>query len=119
MGAGLGLAQLGARVAYVAPSAAELVPKSPEMMARFEQVKDKLGDRLISAQEASELANAGAMLIDVRTPRQIVEMTESMTPDKAIVDPFDDWVKFKKPTSAIKYAYEFGRKIIVSCTAGP
>merc|ERR1711862_65364 len=59
------------------------------------------------------------MLIDVRTPKQVVEMTESMTPDKAIIDPFDDWVKWKKPTTAIKYAYEFGRKIIVSCTAGP
>merc|ERR1711972_933176 len=119
MGAGLGLAQLGARFAYVAPSAAELVPKSPEMMARYEQVKDKLGDRLLSVQDAAEMVNAGAMLIDVRTPKQIVEMTESMTPDNAIIDDLDDWVEFGKPTTAIKYACEFGRKIIVSCTAGP
>merc|ERR1712007_424667 len=89
------------------------------MMARFEQVKDKLGDRLISAQDAAEMVNAGAMLIDVRTPKQIVEMTENMTPDQAIVDPFDDWVKDKTPTTAIKNANETGRKIIVSCTAGP
>merc|ERR1712187_857707 len=63
--------------------------------------------------------DAGAMLIDVRTPKQIHSMTEDKTIKKSIIDPFDDWVKYKKPTNAIKYAYEFGRKIIVTCTAGP
>merc|ERR1712060_642415 len=59
------------------------------------------------------------MGIDVRTPKQIADMTESMTPDKAIVDALDDWIVDGKPTTAIKVAQEFGRKIVVSCTAGP
>mmetsp|Transcript_123448 Transcript_123448/g.384233 ORF Transcript_123448/g.384233 Transcript_123448/m.384233 type:complete len:190 (-) Transcript_123448:95-664(-) len=112
-------AWLGSGLSYVAPSAAELVPKSPEMMARVEQVKHALGDRLVSPQDAAKMVGEGAMLIDVRTPRQIHEMTESMSPDKAIVEPLDDWVKAKRPTSAIRFAAEFGRKIVVSCTAGP
>eukprot|EP00419_Tripos_fusus_P011458 CAMPEP_0172660460 /NCGR_PEP_ID=MMETSP1074-20121228/4079_1 /TAXON_ID=2916 /ORGANISM="Ceratium fusus, Strain PA161109" /LENGTH=178 /DNA_ID=CAMNT_0013476079 /DNA_START=151 /DNA_END=688 /DNA_ORIENTATION=+ len=105
--------------AYIPPSVAELVPKSAEMMERVAQVVDKVGDRLVTPQDASAMVDAGAMLIDVRTPMQIHSMTEDKSIEKAIIDPFDDWVKYKKPTNAIKYAYEFGRKIIVTCTAGP
>eukprot|EP00931_Biecheleriopsis_adriatica_P062944 TRINITY_DN38040_c0_g1_i2.p1 TRINITY_DN38040_c0_g1~~TRINITY_DN38040_c0_g1_i2.p1 ORF type:complete len:186 (+),score=43.37 TRINITY_DN38040_c0_g1_i2:116-673(+) len=106
--------------AYVPPTAAELVPKSQEMLDRVAQVKHELGDRLLSPQAAAELVDAGAMLIDVRTPKQIHAMTESTTPAKAIIDPLDDWVKNKAPTTAIKIAQEFGgRNIIVTCTAGP
>mmetsp|Transcript_43555 Transcript_43555/g.78220 ORF Transcript_43555/g.78220 Transcript_43555/m.78220 type:complete len:188 (-) Transcript_43555:52-615(-) len=106
------------RGAYVPPTAAELVPKSPEMMERVKQVKDR-GDRLLSAAEAAAMVDDGAMLIDVRTCKQVHTMTDNKIPAKAIIDPVDDWIKNKAPTNAIKYAAEFGRKVIVSCTAGP
>mmetsp|Transcript_98057 Transcript_98057/g.218676 ORF Transcript_98057/g.218676 Transcript_98057/m.218676 type:complete len:181 (-) Transcript_98057:13-555(-) len=100
--------------AYTLPSAAELVPKSPEMLARVALVKTTLGNRLLTPEEASILVENGAILVDVRTPMQVRKMTDGQVASGATVDAVDNWVAADAAPAAM-----LDRKVVVMCTASP
>ena len=82
---------------YVPLTPEELIPKSPEMVARATRVKEEHPERFITPADAAEMLRKGAALVDGRTEQQVLEHevregVPALTAKNARRIALDNWV---------------------------
>ena len=106
---------------YVPLTPEELIPKSPEMVARATRVKEEHPERFVTPADAAEMVRKGAALIDVRTEQQVLEHevregVPALTAKNARRIALDNWVIAGGPPPMLGGG---GRIVVCTCTAGP
>ena len=106
---------------YVPLTPEELIPKSPEMVARATRVKEEHPERFVSPADAAEMLRKGAALVDVRTEQQVLEHevrdgVPALTAKNARRIALDNWVIAGGPPPMLGGG---GRIVVCTCTAGP
>ena len=106
---------------YVPLTPEELIPKSPEMVARATRVKEEHPERFVTPADAAEMVRKGAALVDVRTEQQVLEHevregVPALTAKNSRRIALDNWVIAGGPPPMLGGG---GRIVVCTCTAGP